>query len=136
MSDQDTIRLLVSAGFALVGVLALAYAIRARLGRTPAARRWMGNEFGAFTTDERMTVLGVPCLGILSLCVAASILPVIGLYLLLITAPVGLVALLGVVWARMLFIPLPDVIYPRWARPLRDRNRRAERATKEWLRRR
>lgn len=49
--------------------------------------------------------------------------------------------LVGVAFAlmllsRMYFIPLPDGIYPRWARPLRERNRRVEEAWKQEFRRR
>jgi len=39
-------------------------------------------------------------------------------------------------WAMMYFIPLPDLFYPRWARPLRERNRRVEAAWKQEFRRR
>lgn len=134
MDEQFTIRLLVAAGSAVIGVLFLAYAGWARAGRTPRARAWMGNEFGGFDTDERMAVLGAPCIGVLCLSFSASILPVVGLYLLIVAAPVALLAFLGMIWAAMLDIPLPAFLYPAWARPLRERNLRTERATKQWLR--
>ena len=81
MDAQVTTRLLVASGLALVGVVLLAYTAWARRGGSPAARGWMGNEFGSGTRDERMTVLGAPALAVLSLCAAAMVLPGIGIYL-------------------------------------------------------
>ena len=54
----------------------------------------------------------------------------------LVAAPVAVLAFALMFLSRMYFIPLPDVIYPRWARPLRERNRRVEAAWKQELRRR
>lgn len=136
MNDQVTTRLLVSAGFTIVGILLLAYAIWARHGGSSTARAWMGNEFGSRTFDERMTVLGAPVLGLICLCIAAGVLPVVGKYLMWVTFPVAVLLFVPFFWALMLFLPLPDFIYPRWARPLRERNRRAERSIKAALRRR
>lgn len=37
-------------------------------------------------------------------------------------------------WALMVFVPLPDLVYPQWARPLREEHRHREKAMKAWLR--
>src|SRR5690625_7279141 len=89
MNDQVTVRLLLSAGAAVVGFGFLAYCAWARRGRSPAARRWMGNEFGNEPFNERMTVLGGPMFGLICLCFSLGILPVVGRYLMLITFPLG-----------------------------------------------
>ena len=136
MNDQATTRLLVSVALALAGIGFLAYSAWARHGGSPAARSWMGNEFGSRTFDERMTVLGAPMLGVMCLCIAAAVLPVLGRYLAWVTVPLAVLAFVPFLGALMLFIPLPDAIYPRWARPLRARNRQAERAVRAALRRR
>lgn len=96
----------------------------------------MGNEFGSHTVDERMTVLGAPMLGLMCLLAAAGILPVVGKYLMPVTFPLAAVLFLPFLWSLMHFLPLPGIIYPAWARPLRERNRRNERAIKAWLRNR
>ncbi|UVY83902.1 hypothetical protein NLU66_17090 [Brachybacterium sp. NBEC-018] len=136
MTSQLTARLLVASGLTLVGVALLAYTAWARHGGSPAARRWMGNEFGSFTRDERMTVLGAPMLGVLCLCAAAIVLPEVGRYLAWLAVPLGLGAFVTLLWAMMTFLPLPGAFYPRWARPLRDRNRRTEQSIHAGLRRR
>ena len=136
MNDQVITRLLVSAGLALVGIGFLAYAAWARHGGSPAARAWMGSEFGSRTVDERMSVLGAPMIGVMCLCAAAIVLPVVGKYLAFVAIPIGVLAFFPFLWAIMLFIPLPDAIYPRWARPLRRRHRDSEQAIRAALRRR
>lgn len=136
MDDPVIIRLLAAAGFALVGVLCLLYSAWARAGRSARARRWMGNEFGSTPNDERMTVLGLPGIGLMCFGLAAVTIPRIGLYLAVIGAPLLLLGLATLFLALMLFIPLPDAIYPRWARPLRQQRREQERAMKAWLRER
>jgi hypothetical protein len=136
MSDQHLARLLVAAGLVLVGIGFLVYAAWARRGGSPAARAWMGSEFGSRTVDERMSVLGAPVFGVMCLSFAMIVLPVVGKHLALIAVPVGVLAFFPFLWAIMLFIPLPDAIYPRWARPLRERNRRAEAGWKREIRRR
>ncbi|WP_114855148.1 hypothetical protein [Brachybacterium sp. YJGR34] len=136
MSDQMGIQLLVSAGVALLGLGFLAYSAWARHGGSPVARQWMGTEFGPRTRDERMTVLGAPMLGVMCLCFAASALPLVGPYLMIAALPVGALCLLLFLASLLWFVPLPDIIYPRWARPLRARNRAAEAQIRSALRRR
>ncbi|MGP5412229.1 hypothetical protein [Brachybacterium paraconglomeratum] len=136
MSDQLLIRLLIAASLVLVGTAFLAHGIWARRGRSERARAWMGNEFGGFQGEERWAVLGGPSIGVLCLCCAAMMLPRIGLLLALVAAPGAVLAFALMFLSRMYFIPLPDVIYPRWARPLRERNRRVEEAWKQEFRRR
>ena len=136
MIDQHLTRLLVAAGLALVGLFCLAYAIWTRRGRTERARAWMGSEFGERLRDERWAVLGAPMFGVMCLCFAAFVLPAVGIYLGLVTLPLAALFFVLFLWAMMYFIPLPDVIYPRWARPLRERNRSVEAAWKREFRRR
>ena len=134
MNDQVTVRLLLSAGAAVVGFGFLAYCAWARRGRSPAARRWMGNEFGNAPFNERMTVLGGPMFGLICLCFSLECRHVVARYLMLITFPLGALLFLVMFWALMVFLPLPDIVYPRWARPLREENRQREKAMKAWLR--
>lgn len=135
MDEQFTIRLLVAAGSAVIGVLFLAYAGWARAGRTPRARAWMREHIGAEDRQERNIVLGLPSVGLICLCISASLLPRVGMYLLFGTVPAMLVLFLLVMWARWTIIPMPGAFFPRWARPIRERNRQAEAATKKLIRR-
>ena len=136
MSDQLTTRLLVAAGLTIVGICCLAYTVWARRGRSERARSWMGSEFGERLRDERWAVLGAPMFGVMCLCFATFVLPVVGIYLGLVTLPLAALSFVLFLWAMMYFIPLPDLFYPRWARPLRERNRRVEAAWKQEFRRR
>lgn len=135
MDDQLLTRLLVSAGLALVGLAFLGYAAWTRHGGSPAARRWMTDSPVGDTCDERMTVLGGPMIGVVCLCFAAIVLPVVGIYLAFLAVPVGVIAFILFVWVRMLFLPLPDAIYPRWARPIREQQRAADQALRASIRR-
>ena len=85
---------------------------------------------------ERWAVLGAPMFGVMCLCFAAFVLPLVGIYLGLVTLPLAALSFVLFLWAMMYFIPLPDLFYPRWARPLRERNRRVEAAWKQEFRRR
>lgn len=136
MNDPQATRLLISGGLGLLGILLLAYSVWARRGRSAAARRWMGDGLGSRTVDERMTVLGAPLLGAMCLCIALGVLPTVGEYLMLVAFPLAAILFLPFLVVLMLFIPLPDFVYPRWARPLREDNRRRERKIREALRRR
>src|SRR5699024_11527394 len=96
---------------AVVGFGFLAYCAWARRGRSPGARRWMGNEFGNEPFNERMTVLGGPLFGLICLCFALGVLPVIGRYLMLVTFPLGALLLLVMVWTLVWFVTLSDHVY-------------------------
>lgn len=134
MHDQGLTRMLICVGSGLIGLAFLAYAGWARAGRSAAARRWMGNEFGSFDRAEHMALLGAPALGVICLCVCASTAPGVGRYAAWIAVPVAVLAVIPLLWAVCTFLPVPAALYPAWARTLRARNRRAERAAKDWLR--
>ncbi|AOS61045.1 hypothetical protein [Actinoalloteichus hymeniacidonis] len=137
MNDPGTTGLLIAAGLTVVALLLLLYTGWARRGRSAAAREWMGNDFGSRTQDERMTVLGAPLLAVMCLCIALGILPTVGRYLMLVTFPIAALLFLPFLVVVLLpFVPLPNFVYPRWARPLRERNRQSETAIRAALRRR
>lgn len=122
--DQIGTRLIVSAVLTLVALSMLGYCAWARHGGSPRARQWMDGHAGGWNWfDERMTVLGAPAVALICLCVAASLLPVVGRYLLVITIPVGFLLLIPVLVTILPFIPLPGFLYPRWARPMLRRQR-------------
>lgn len=125
---------LICVGSGLIGLALLAYTAWARAGSSSRARHWMGNEFGAFTRDERFVLLGAPALGVICLCVCAATAPGVGRYLVWGAVPLAVLAFLQLVWALFTFIPIPALLYPRWARPLRKRNLRSEQAMRGWLR--
>ncbi|MGY5764180.1 hypothetical protein ACXET9_03135 [Brachybacterium sp. DNPG3] len=120
MNDQLS-SLLAPLGLALLGIALLAFTVWTRRGRTPAARAWMRGTVGPRARNERIIVLGVPSLAVLSLCTAAISLPGVGPSLTAFVAPLGVLAFLPLAWALMTFLPVPDALYPRWARPLRAR---------------
>lgn len=134
MSDPVLARLLICSISGVIGLMLLAYTVWARIGASPAARSWMGNEFGSFTREERMAVLGAPALGVICLCVCAGTAPMLGRYLAWVAVPVTVLAFIPLLWAMLTFIPIPAFLYPGWARPLKERNKRTERAMKAWLR--
>ncbi|ASO17861.1 hypothetical protein FHR81_005350 [Actinoalloteichus hoggarensis] len=134
--DPEAARLLIAGGTTVVGILLLAYSVRARRGGSASARQWMGDGFGERTVDERRTVLGAPLLAVMCLCLVLGILPTVGEYLMLVTSPIAALLFLPFLVVLLPFIPLPNLLYPRWARPLRARDRRAERAVRAAPRRR
>lgn len=136
MTGQESTKLLVAVALAVVGIILLVYTAWARRGGSATARAWMGTFFGSRPVDERMTVLGAPALGVMSLCLSASLLPVVGTYLALLALPLAAVAFVLFFVAQMQFIPLPNAIYPRWSRALRARRRETEQAVRASLRRR
>lgn len=103
---------LVGAGFAW-------YAIWARRGRSERARTWMANGRRTDSRDVRMSVLGAPAaagffmVGGLGMLVGGRLLTIAGLLM------VGFSLLVLVAWP-MTFIPIPDWVYPRWARSSRS----------------
>ncbi|UFU05031.1 hypothetical protein [Ruania halotolerans] len=129
MSERELMSLVIL-------VLGLSFVIVtawARRGRSYRSRSWMYTPLGAMWT-ERMVILGAPTCGCGLLALSAMTLPphAFGLELLTpdvlaVTTIVALVAL-GVLafpllyWV-LVFIPVPDAFYPRWARQVR-RDRR------------
>ncbi|WP_062948575.1 MULTISPECIES: hypothetical protein [Brachybacterium] len=134
MDDQVTIRLLFFAAAFIVGAALFAFAIWQRRGRSPAARRWMGRGRGNPDFEERMSLIGFPALGVLCWCFGAVVLPVIGTYLALIAVPIGVLFFIPLIICRLDFIPIPDAVYPKWARPIRHANEQAVKDSEAWLR--
>lgn len=113
---------------AVVIALAIAvYVVWRRLGRSAAARRWMGDGMFPRTFQERMTVLGWPALAGLCLCFALAAPPVADGLLRLPAALLSIPFFLALLVTRIPAIPLPEAMYPRWAREQR-RQRRENRA--------
>ena len=133
MDDQVTIRLLFSAAAFVVGAALFAFAIWQRRGRSPAARRWMGRGRGNPDFDERMSLIGFPATGVLCWCFSAVVLPVIGVYLILPLAPIAVLCFIPLIICRLDFIPIPDAVYPKWARPIRHANEQAVKDSEAWL---
>ena len=134
MDDQVTIRLLFSAAAFVVGAALFAFAIWQRRGRSPAARRWMGRGRGNPDFEERMSLIGFPATGVLCWCFSAVVLPVIGGYLILPLAPIAVLCFIPLIICRLDFIPIPDAVYPKWARPIRHANEQAVKDADAWLR--
>ena len=133
MGDQVTIRLLFSAAAFVVGAALFAFAIWQRRGRSPAARRWMGRGRGNPDFEERMSLIGFPATGVLCWCFSAAVLPVIGVYLILPLAPIAVLCFIPLIICRLDFIPIPDAVYPKWARPIRHANEQAVKDSEAWL---
>ena len=133
MYDQVTIRLLFSAAAFVVGAALFAFAIWQRRGRSPAARRWMGRGRGNPDFEERMSLIGFPATGVLCWCFSAVVLPVIGVYLILPLAPIAVLCFIPLIICRLDFIPIPDAVYPKWARPIRHANEQAVKDSEAWL---
>ena len=133
MDDQVTIRLLFSAAAFVVGAALFAFAIWQRRGRSPAARRWMGRGRGNPDFEERMSLIGFPATGVLCWCFSAVVLPVIGGYLILPLAPIAVLCFIPLIICRLDFIPIPDAVYPKWARPIRHANEQAVKDSEAWL---
>lgn len=130
MSEREVGSLLLLAG-ALVFLLPTVWA---RRGRSYRARSWMYTPAGSLRT-ERMVIFGGPTCGLGLLALAAIALPphAFGLALLgsevaAAAAAAGFVLLILLVlpllyWV-LLFIPMPDFLYPRWAREVREDRRK------------
>ncbi|SED91546.1 hypothetical protein SAMN04488554_1050 [Ruania alba] len=105
----------------------------ARRGRSFRARSWMYTPAGPMRT-ERMVILGAPTCGFGLLALSAVALPpgafgiefltphVLSVVMVMAIMLLGLLALPLLYWV-LVFIPIPDVCYPRWAREVR-RDRR------------
>lgn len=120
--------------FLAAGLLILAPVVWARRGGSYRARSWMYTPLGQMRT-ERMVILGGPVCGLGLLAFAALALPpqafgwafVSTEVLAFITAAgIGLLALLvlPLLYWLLIFIPLPDFLYPPWAREVREDRRR------------
>lgn len=127
-------RLLVASGLTLVGLLLLLYAVWARRGRSPRARAWMGQGWGSRHRDERMTLLGVPIVGMYCLCGAAVAMADGSPLVLLGAVLVGVLLAPPAVLVFMTWFRVPTVVYPRWARPLHRQNLAAEAEASAWWR--
>ena len=135
--DDRTIALLITAAAFVLGAVLFALAIWQRRGRSPAARRWMGRGRGNPSFEERMSLIGFPACGVLCWCFAAVALPLpmdIRTYLTLIAAPIAVLAFVPLLICRLSFIPIPDAVYPKWARPIRHANEQAVKDSEAWLR--
>ncbi|HIZ35297.1 MAG TPA: hypothetical protein H9815_05930 [Candidatus Ruania gallistercoris] len=130
MSEREVVTLL----FLAVGIVILSVTIWAWRGRSFTARRWMYRPMGGKIT-ERAVILGGPICGLGSLGLAAIALPphafglaFIGYELAATTRTAGVVLLvllvLPLLYWFLKFIPLPDVLYPGWAREARAYRRR------------
>src|SRR5699024_8621120 len=116
------------------GLVILALVVWARRGRSHRAGSWMSTAPGDMRT-ERMVILGGPVCGLGLLACGAIALPppafaltLIGREVTAITtaagmAMFGLLALPLLYWV-LIFIPLPDALYPRWARDVREDRRK------------
>ena len=125
--------LLLAVAAVLLALVISAYVIWRRLGRSAMARRWMGDGMFPSTSQERMTVLGWPALAGLCLCFALAALPVADGLLRIPAALLSIPLFLALLITQISAIPLPEGMYPHWARELR-RQRRENRA-KHGLRR-
>ena len=134
MDDETITALLISAASFVVGAAFFTLAIWERRGRSPAARRWMGRGQGNPLFRERMSVVGGPAVGVLCWCFSAVALPVIGTYLLLVVAPIAVLSFIPLIICCLSFIPIPDAVYPKWARPIRHANEQAVKDSEAWLR--
>jgi len=129
-----TIHVLIPVAAFVVGAALLAYSAWERRGRSPAARRWMGRGRGNPLFRERMSLIGLPAVAVLCWCFGAVALPEIGTYLLLIAAPIAVLCFIPLIICRLSFIPIPDAVYPKWARPIRHANEQAIKDSEAWLR--
>lgn len=57
-----------------------------------------------------------------------------GTYLALIAVPIGVLFFIPLIICRLDFIPIPDAVYPKWARPIRHANEQAVKDSEAWLR--
>lgn len=112
-------RVLVALGVALLGLVLICLSLWLRSGRPAFARRWM-DPWTEDWTVERVVLLGLPSCGGLLLC-AAVIGGTEGWGVLRLLA-IGAALLLAVPTLYFLIpqLPLPGVLYPRWAREVRD----------------
>ena len=114
---------LLAISAAVIAALICAYVFWRRRGRTALARRWMSEGMFPSSSQERMTVLGWPALAGLCLCFALAALPGTDGALRLPAAILSIPLFLALLIAQISAIPLPELLYPRWARESRRRRR-------------
>jgi len=130
VSEREWVCIALLAG----GLLILTVVGWARRGRSRAARKWMYTPVGERYT-ERIVILGGPVcgLGLLALGIAAipehafgSALVGADLHGFAAAVALAILALLAVplLYWVLIFLPLPDFLYPTWARELRRDRRR------------
>ncbi|GAA1486729.1 hypothetical protein GCM10009625_35340 [Brachybacterium fresconis] len=108
----------------VVGLLLLAYTLWSRHGGSPPARHWIAPPPAENWMLERIVVLGAPAIG-LALIDVAAILVLEGFPVLRgLAVGVLIVLLIPVLYFVLAVIPLPLVLYPRWAREVVRRRRR------------
>lgn len=125
--DDDV---LLSTVLTAVGLALVVYYVWARRGASARARWWMGDGPVARPNGERMTILGAPAVALMCFSSAGIAAPVGGGALVAALLPLALLSFAGVLIGRMSSIPLPDVLYPRWAREEHRRRKTASRASK------
>lgn len=107
----------------VIGLLLLTYTLWSRHGGSPAARHWIAPPPAENWMLERIVVLGAPAIGLVLIDVAA-ILVLEGFPVLrAIAFAVLIVLLITVLYFVLAVIPLPLVLYPRWAREVVRRRR-------------
>lgn len=116
-------QLVTCVGCFVVGVLLIWFVVWARRGRTPRALAWFDAEGFSIGREERFVVLGAPGIVGMLWCFAFMIMPGVGERPAVVAFYLMIASCVPVWISIMLFIPLPDFLYPRWARPIRRRNR-------------
>ncbi|WP_460476957.1 hypothetical protein [Brachybacterium huguangmaarense] len=107
----------------MLGLLSLGLVAWLRAGRSSRARAWMSTGPTEGWMAERVVLLGLPLGGAALLCAAALSAPV-DWPVLRIVGGFGLVLLTPfVLWFILAFIPMPGLLYPRWARTIRERRK-------------
>ena len=85
-------------------------------------------------SPQRMSVLGAPMIGVMCLCFAAIVLPAVGKHLAFVAVPIGVLCFIPLIICRLSFIPIPDAVYPKWARPIRHADEQSVKDADAWLR--
>lgn len=124
--------LIAAALLFVLGTIFLIYYAWARAGRTPRARRWMGEGLGERIRDENFAVIVSPTGWLGCWATAVVVLPASGGVARV--AAIGLLAVLFIpLLAGGLFLPMPNFLYPRWARERRRERTRKKRAMRQGL---
>lgn len=125
-----TEQLLVASVLVLVGLAALSVALWLRIGRPRPLRSWM-DPFHEQWIPERIVLLGLPTAGGLLLCTGVFVLAS-GLLAVQVLAVLGMAVLvIPGLYFLAAPLPLPEFLFPRWAREVRAHREEAFRA---WVR--